>query len=212
MTISRHCPSCARLYPVPSAVVRTRARCQDFYWPAGLSSVISRCGCSHARMYIFPCPSIKVSRSFTPSLWNRTENAPTAKRVRFARATRTVPLGNLFAGPGSLPGERFSMPSTVSARPAAGHRNRALPTRAMTAGLGSACPNVYARPREAGAPQQCSFARIPGRERDYGTVRCAHSRGRALRTSRGHGVRLASPRRLPPSDQTRRASLDGRTA
>ncbi|KAF9801981.1 hypothetical protein IEO21_09982 [Rhodonia placenta] len=63
------------------------------------------------------------------------------------------------------------MPSTVSARPAAGHRNRALPARAMTAGLGSACPNVYARPREAGAPQQCSFARIPGRERDYGTVR-----------------------------------------
>ncbi|OSX66519.1 hypothetical protein POSPLADRAFT_1053156 [Postia placenta MAD-698-R-SB12] len=79
---------------------------------------------------------------------------------------------------------------------------------AMTAGPGSASPDVHARPREAGAPQQSPLHASPVAS-ETTARRSVHGRGRAFRTSRGRGVRLASPRRLPPSDQTRRAPAHG---
>ncbi|OSX55916.1 hypothetical protein POSPLADRAFT_1063274 [Postia placenta MAD-698-R-SB12] len=84
-------------------------------------------------------PQRRLPYPRTPEVYPSTENPPTAKRVRFARATRTFLPGN----------------PTASARPAAGHRNRALLARAMTAGPGpgTACPNVPARRGASGTAQ-----------------------------------------------------------
>ncbi|OSX60437.1 hypothetical protein POSPLADRAFT_1058600 [Postia placenta MAD-698-R-SB12] len=139
----------------------------------------------------------------TPEPYPSAANPPTAERVRFARARRAhSPWQRMRRAEGALGRKmldsRFdSMPSTVSARPAAGHRNRALPARAMTVGPGSACPDVHARPREAGAQPQCSFARIPGRKRDYGAAQCARPDVHPRTETRGRTHRLDLPAATP---------------
>ncbi|OSX55734.1 hypothetical protein POSPLADRAFT_1063644 [Postia placenta MAD-698-R-SB12] len=97
-------------------------------------------------------PQRRLPYPRTPEVYPSTENPPTAKRVRFARATRTFLPGN----------------PTASARPAAGHRNRALLARAMTAGPGpgTACPNVPARrgaPPRGGTGRQSGMRATKGR-------------------------------------------------
>ncbi|OSX56042.1 hypothetical protein POSPLADRAFT_1063052 [Postia placenta MAD-698-R-SB12] len=154
----------------------------------------------------------------TPAVFRRSRSHRASRNTRALRARRPrLPYPSATHPPTAERGrgcsrEKDSRFSIFGAQ----HGVRALPARAMTAGPGSSCPNVHARPREAGAHQQSSFACVPGRERDYGTAQCARQRTRILHVARARCEACAATASstIGP-DQTcipawRRA--DGRTA